>query len=322
MVNRARIVPLCLAFLGLTGCQGSSAVQQPSPTDTLSPFLTATTRASSTPPPTESTKVALGPTATPFVHIVQQGETLLGIALRYGVSLEDLLLVNPGVDPSFLSIGQQVRIPGTEGEAVDYLLPTPTPVPMSLGPVDCYDSPSGRMVCLLEAENNSSTDLEALTVVVKLIGNDGDLIDAAAANAPLDLIPAGTGMPLSAAFSERPAGYTYAIAELSSSVAAAQDQVDLVPLTVEISEMTLQRQPGFAHVEGKVEPAGSMQSGQYMVRVVGVVRNAMGDLVGYNLWEDMIDVPVEEPPAFVLEVFSLGPQVAEVELLAQARRVR
>ena len=44
-------------------------------------------------------------------HRVASGETLERIARRYGVSLRNLLSANPGVKPSRLSIGQQVRIP-------------------------------------------------------------------------------------------------------------------------------------------------------------------------------------------------------------------
>ncbi|MEJ2013468.1 MAG: LysM peptidoglycan-binding domain-containing protein [Anaerolineales bacterium] len=286
------------------------------------PFATATASRTATPPPAEQTAFPLGPTPTPFVHIVQQGETLLGIALRYGVTLEDLLVVNPGVDPSFLSIGQQIRIPGTEGEPVDYLLPTPTPVPLSLSPVNCYDSPSGRMVCLLEAENNTPNDLESLTVVIKLFDKNGRLIDAAAANAPLDMIQAGLRIPLSAPFSDHPVDFAYAIAELSSSVAAAPDQQDLFPLTVALSTVNIEEGLGFAHLEGEVETAEGMSPGQYQVRVVGILRNTIDELVGYNLWEGVIDGPVDENPSFVLDIFSLGPGAAGVEVLAQARRVQ
>lgn len=322
MIKRARIVPLCLACLALAGCQNAATDIQLSPTGSLMPFATATASRTATPPPAEQTAFPLGPSPTPFVHIVQQGETLLGIALRYGVSLEDLLLVNPGVDPSFLSIGQQVRIPGTEGEAVDYLLPTPTPVPLSLSPVNCYDSPTGRMVCLLEAENNTLNDLESLTVVVKLFDQEGGMIDAAAANAPLDMIRSGARMPLSAPFSDHPVDFSYAIAELSSSVAVVSGQQDLFPLTVVLSTMNLQEEIGFAHLEGEIETAEGMTSGQYQVRVVGIMRNTVDELVGYKLWEGVIDDPAEENLSFVLDIFSLGPGAAGVEVLAQARRVQ
>jgi len=46
------------------------------------------------------------------VHIVQSGESLIGIALRYGVSVDDILEFNGLTDPDALSEGQELIIPG------------------------------------------------------------------------------------------------------------------------------------------------------------------------------------------------------------------
>ena len=50
--------------------------------------------------------------AQPVSHIVGGGDTLWGIALRYGVALSDLLSANPGIkNPNLIQVGQQVVIP-------------------------------------------------------------------------------------------------------------------------------------------------------------------------------------------------------------------
>lgn len=49
------------------------------------------------------------------VYIVQPGDTLSFIAVRFNVSLADLVAANPSIDPNFLSQGQQIVIPGLEG---------------------------------------------------------------------------------------------------------------------------------------------------------------------------------------------------------------
>ncbi|MHB0858643.1 MAG: LysM peptidoglycan-binding domain-containing protein [Anaerolineae bacterium] len=55
-------------------------------------------------------------TATPSiqVHVVAEGETAGRIAARYGVTTDELLQANDLTTRSLLSIGQELRIPGTE----------------------------------------------------------------------------------------------------------------------------------------------------------------------------------------------------------------
>lgn len=52
------------------------------------------------------------PTSVPVTHIVQPGDTLYGIAARYGVSIVELAQLNGIVNYDQLSIGQVLTIPG------------------------------------------------------------------------------------------------------------------------------------------------------------------------------------------------------------------
>jgi murein DD-endopeptidase MepM/ murein hydrolase activator NlpD len=49
------------------------------------------------------------------IYIVQPSDTLSKIARQFNVTLEELEQANPGIDPNFLSQGQQIVIPGLEG---------------------------------------------------------------------------------------------------------------------------------------------------------------------------------------------------------------
>src|SRR5512138_3861912 len=49
------------------------------------------------------------------VYIVQSGDTLYNIALRFNISVNDLIAANPSVNPNDLAVGQQLVIPGLEG---------------------------------------------------------------------------------------------------------------------------------------------------------------------------------------------------------------
>ncbi len=54
----------------------------------------------------------------PRVHIVQEGETLFGIATQYDTTVEMLILLNSIGDAAVIQVGQELIIPGGGGESV------------------------------------------------------------------------------------------------------------------------------------------------------------------------------------------------------------
>lgn len=66
---------------------------------------------------------------TEQIHVVQPGENLYRISLRYGVSLTDLIALNQIPNPNLIFVGQQLRIPGTTGGTPTQPTPPPTPPP-------------------------------------------------------------------------------------------------------------------------------------------------------------------------------------------------
>lgn len=73
------------------------------------------------PTPEETVAPETTPAATPappLVHVVQDGENLTSIAALYDVSVQDLLLVNGLTEEDLIFPGNELIIPGAEGEAV------------------------------------------------------------------------------------------------------------------------------------------------------------------------------------------------------------
>src|SRR5690606_34956067 len=46
------------------------------------------------------------------LYTIRQGDTFFRLAQRFGVTVDQLIAANPGVDPDRLQIGQQICIPG------------------------------------------------------------------------------------------------------------------------------------------------------------------------------------------------------------------
>ena len=70
------------------------------------------------PTPEPTPEPVLTTPAIPFVHAIAEGENLTVIATTYGVTVEEILAAN-GLEPdALLSIGQNLIIPGKEGDPI------------------------------------------------------------------------------------------------------------------------------------------------------------------------------------------------------------
>ena len=98
------VIIVVTATLGAT----SSPIPLPSSTSTatLTPLPASTLTPSDTPTPTET----LFPTPTPVFYTVQPNDTLGGIALRFGVSIESIQVLN-NMTTTIVVVGQVLQIP-------------------------------------------------------------------------------------------------------------------------------------------------------------------------------------------------------------------
>ncbi len=130
-----------LCLLILTGCNSfvtptevaqnptatSTNTATPAPTVSLPTLKPPPTEAPPTATPTPvvktptATKAATTPAATPY--LVKEGDTLLGLAVEFGLTTEELAEVNDLSEDDLLQVGEEVIIPATA-------TPTPTATPI------------------------------------------------------------------------------------------------------------------------------------------------------------------------------------------------
>lgn len=316
MTLSARFLATSLAIdLILAGCASPAPELTATASATLqiyqSPTATIEFELAQTRPP-----IFAGASPTPFVHEVSQGDTLLGIAIRYGVQLDQLLAANPDIDPRFLSVGQAIRIPGPDGAAPETILPTSTPVSVPLRQPVCYLNVSGGSVCFALVENPGAETIEGLTAQISLLSSQGSSIATQLAYPPLNLLEPGGRMPLVAHFAGENVGPAGAQALLLSAVRAG----DLAGryADVEISSVETELRSDIATVRFEVHSPPSNNLPVSVV-VVAVAYDASGRVVGYRKWESGLPLLPDESQAGSLEVASLGPEIHEVEVLAEAR---
>lgn len=134
------------------------ATETPTPTATSTATATATVTATPTQTPTATSTptITLTPTASgPFTYTVVEGDTLFGIAERFGVDLLVLIAINNLNPDDPIDPGDQLTIPGPDTE-----LPTATPVPLSVrsGTIVEYVVQIGDTLAIIAEKFNSTIE--------------------------------------------------------------------------------------------------------------------------------------------------------------------
>ncbi len=306
-----------LLVLWLAGCSAtptSSPTPQPSPTLgwTPQPYLTPTPSPSPTPGPLVLPTPAL-PSPTPFTYTVAKGDTMLGIALRFGVSLEALQEANPGVNPTAMSVGTTLIIPLNPDNPA--ALPSPTPLPLRIGQPFCEPSADGSVVCLVTVTNDTNQAVEA--VAARLVLNDGQ---QQVAEALVNLLPPHRSTALVARFGPPAPAQPTARAQILRALplTSAQKSQRYLPIEIAQSQTTIAADQHAATIEGELTFTQPTQAPKAEVWVVATAYDAQGRPVGVRRWETLTQPTPDQPLPFSLTVYSIGPAIAQVELLAEA----
>jgi LysM repeat protein len=100
-------IAVILIKAGLNGAAGSTTTVGLFPTTTRTTTSTTTRLVLTTPQGTTGTT-----TTTPGAqyYVVQSGDTLGSIAQKYSTTVDGLMTLNPGIDPTALHIAQRIRV--------------------------------------------------------------------------------------------------------------------------------------------------------------------------------------------------------------------
>lgn len=98
----------------------------------------------------------------PSTYTVQRGDTLAGIAKRFGISLEALIAYNEIKDPNKLRVGEELRLPPS-----GYVSPVPSSTLRRPENGTFFKGP-GPASCLGDLEIHNGTSYDAVTVLTTL----------------------------------------------------------------------------------------------------------------------------------------------------------
>ena len=103
-------IAVILIKSGLNSDSGSTTTVGLFPTTTRAATTATTTKLVLTTP--QATTATTTETTTPGAeyYAVKSGDTLGSIAQKYGTTVDELMTLNPGIDPTALLIGQKLRV--------------------------------------------------------------------------------------------------------------------------------------------------------------------------------------------------------------------
>jgi hypothetical protein len=294
------------------GCNIQSGTK-PISTLTIVPPLNPYQSTTETPtPPTPTiplpTDIPIIPTPTPFIHIVQQDETLYWIAVKYNVSLDRLVSANPGLDSSMLSVGTEVLIPLIEEENSP---PTPTPYPLLLGSPHCFPTTAGDLYCYVLVTNNQNISLENISLAFNLYNEDQELVESQIAFAPLNTLFSDQSFPMGILIPDTQVDQN----RISTTLLTAYPSNLQDPLVI-ITDYSLEFSPEntVVQVKGDFEILEESLMGR-QVWIVGVGYN-QGQPVALRKWIET-DREQSNPYSFEFLLYSLGPEIDQVQLFSE-----
>jgi LysM repeat protein len=308
---RRSLACLCL-FLALAAC-GHQAQATPTTLATAVPFQTVSPTQTPTILPT-STGILIPPTPTIYTYMVVKGDTLSSIAQKAGISLEALLAANPGLSPAALSVGAKLVIPTGKTIPVE---PAPTPAPLPVRQAQCWPESTGGLWCLALVENGSAETLENISARFDLLDSNGQELTSQVIYGLLDILSPGKSIPLAAHFAAPVQSDASLRVQVLTAIRLLPGDARYLPVSLENTLVSVDASGRTAEVSGRVLPDGNGT-----VNTLWVLASAFdqgGNLVGVRRWDFPTPLTLAAPFPFDFQVSSVGPEIARVEFLAEAR---
>lgn len=276
--------PLMAVFVSVwvVGC---SATHDTAPTlpPTSRPSVTLTVRTPITPTPPEVAQLPILTTVpfsspTPFLYVLQRGDTLLSVSRQFGVPVASLETANPGLNPLSLQIGQSIIIANprfnTSGSPI---LPTATPLQLPLFPPACYETATTSILCLGSVHNNLRQPVGRVSVWVTVFGRDGQILAQGETGVEQVVIPPGQRAPYRALLQADWRDYAGATAALRSAE---------VVNTVELTTPAVEQERG-SWSDGRyvvsAELHNTTMQPMHLVRAIVTLYNRTGQVAGYRV---------------------------------------
>lgn len=314
------IISLAVA-LALSGCANATPTSVHSaiaPGDLLTPYKTITLTPTATSTPIDAPTATPAPTLspTPRIYTVKAKDTLLVIAFRNGLTLEELKAANPDVNPYLLIVGSTLVIPPSSGISGTPSMQEATLTPLIVESAYCSPTATGGAYCFATVTNEQPFEVANVTAEFRLTHpTTGDVLTKPA-TLPVSRIMEATSVPLFAYF--QPPVFADAKLTIHLQTAMQAGVASTAPVvTVAEPLIEINADGSFARVSGAaaVDAAGKDAT---KVWITAVAFDVQGNVLGLRRWESTQPVKAGTPAPFEMWVYSTGGTIATVELFIEA----
>ena len=307
---------LLFAFL-LAACAPQPVEQTPTPPVTLRPYSTRTPSATLERPEGLVEKFETPfPTPTPFTYEIQAGDTLSGIAFKFGISLDELVAINTDVSPNSMSIGTELKIPSSSADPAS--ASTSTPVPAPVKQIACYPTADRGQWCFVLVHNDTPDMIENLSAQLTLQDANGDALASAPALPPLNILPSRASLPLMVFFPPVLPADVRPQAQLLTGIHLQPNDERYLPATLHNTLAQIDSSGRVAQVSGTVRLPEDVQPAS-TVWIAAVAYDEFGRMIGVRRWESTAEITPGGSLQFSFEVSSLAGEIERVEFVVEAR---
>ncbi|HZU86817.1 MAG TPA: LysM domain-containing protein, partial [Anaerolineaceae bacterium] len=252
-------------------------------------------------------------------HTVVKGELISSIALRYGISSQQLLDANPGTNPNLLIAGTVLVIPVAAPTPAGFV-PSPTPLAVQIGAVNCHPVSEGGAWCFALVTNQNDTAVENVSALLRLADSNGTALTPVHAYTPLNLVPARSSQPLAVYLpAPLPSGLQASL-ELLTALPVTLEDTRYLPATLENTIVQIVQGGLSAEASSEVLLGGGTETQAGQVWVAAVAYDIQGNVVGVRRWESPSPLSGGGRMPLVMRVYSVAGAIARVELFVEARR--
>ncbi len=301
-----RNILLTFAFL-VASCASQST--QSDSGYSLAPYFTLTPSLTPTPNVIVVVETPI-PTSTPFMYVIQSGDTFSQLAEKFKISLDELRAANPNVNPNSMPVGGTLLVPDASSASLA-AAPTPTPVSVPITQIVCRPSNDDGLWCFALIQNTTPNILENISAQINLLDENKNVVASQTAFAPLNIIPPSSALPVYIFFPNIKINVTPQ-AQLLSAVQLPANDGRYLPAQIQNAVTQISEDGLTAQVSGEVSlPAESKAATQ--IWIAAVAYDQSGQVAGLKRWQS------DGSLQFNFTVSSLASAIDRVEFVIEAR---